>query len=119
MKAIHNLEPQMKHYGCVVDLLGRAGQLEKALRFIAEMPVTPDPVVYRILLGACKTHGNISVAEVVTNKLNELDPSNSGNYTLLSNTYASADRWSEAMKVRQWMSDTDVRKLPACSVVEC
>uniref|UniRef100_A0A0A9AKK2 Pentatricopeptide repeat-containing protein n=1 Tax=Arundo donax TaxID=35708 RepID=A0A0A9AKK2_ARUDO len=45
MKSVHNLEPQMKHYGCVVDLLGRAGRLEKALRFIAEMPIEPDPVV--------------------------------------------------------------------------
>jgi pentatricopeptide repeat protein len=30
IKSVHNLEPQMKHYGCVVHLLGRDGQLEKA-----------------------------------------------------------------------------------------
>uniref|UniRef100_A0ACD5WFS2 Uncharacterized protein n=1 Tax=Avena sativa TaxID=4498 RepID=A0ACD5WFS2_AVESA len=119
MKSVHNMEPQMRHYGCVVDLLGRAGQLEKALRFITEMPVAPDPVVYRILLGACKTHGDLAIAEVVTRKLNVLDAGNSGNYTLLSNTYASADRWSDAMEVRQWMEDTRVRKSPACSVVDC
>jgi pentatricopeptide repeat protein len=119
MKSVHNMEPQMRHYGCIVDLLGRAGQLEKAMRFIAEMPVAPDPVIYRILLGACKTHGDLVIAEVVTQKLNELDAGNSANYTLLSNTYASADRWSDAMKVRQWMEDTHVRKLPACSVVDC
>ncbi|KAM0848092.1 hypothetical protein ACQ4PT_054598 [Festuca glaucescens] len=119
MKSVHNMEPRMRHYGCVVDLLGRAGQLEKALRFIAEMPVVPDPVVYRILLGACKTHGDLATAEVVTKKLNELDAGNSGNYTLLSNTYASADRWSDAMGVRQWMEDTRVRKSPACSVIDC
>lgn len=119
MKSVHNVEPQMRHYGSIVDLLGRAGQLEKALRFITEMPVAPDPVVYRILLGACKTHGDLAIAEVVTKKLNELDGCNSGNYTLLSNTYASADRWSDAMKVRQWMEDSRVRKSPACSVVDC
>ena len=119
MKSVHGVEPQMRHYGCVVDLLGRAGQLEKALRFIAEMPVAPDPVVYRILLGACKTHGDLATAEVVARKLDELDAGNSGNYTLLSNTYASADRWSDAMKVRQWMEDTRVRKSPACSLVDC
>uniref|UniRef100_A0A0D9V736 Pentacotripeptide-repeat region of PRORP domain-containing protein n=1 Tax=Leersia perrieri TaxID=77586 RepID=A0A0D9V736_9ORYZ len=117
MKQVYNLEAEMKHYGCVVDLLGRAGQLEKALRFITEMPIAPDPVVWRILLGACNTHGNVAIAEVVTKKLNELEPSNSGNYTLLSNAYASAHRWSDAMNVRQWMADTDVRKSPGCSVV--
>jgi pentatricopeptide repeat protein len=119
MKSVHNMEPEMRHYGCIVDLLGRAGQLEKALRFIAEMPMVPDPVVYRILLGACKTHGDLATAEVVTKTLNELDAGNSGNYTLLSNTYASADRWSDAMEVRQWMEDTRVRKSPGCSVIDC
>ncbi|KAL6614283.1 hypothetical protein ACP70R_036553 [Stipagrostis hirtigluma subsp. patula] len=118
MRSVHNLEPQMKHYGCVVDLLGRAGQLQKALRFITEMPIAPDPVVWRILLGACKTHGDVAIAEVVTKKLNDLEPGNSGNYTLLSNTYASADRWNDAMNIRRWMADTDVRKSPGCSVVD-
>jgi pentatricopeptide repeat protein len=118
MKSAHKLEPQMKHYGCVVDLLGRDGQLEKALRFIDEMPVAPDPVVWRILLGACQTHGDVAIAEVVTKKLNDLEPGNSGNYTLLSNTYASVDRWSDAITVRRWMVDTDMRKSPACSLVD-
>jgi pentatricopeptide repeat protein len=91
MKSVHNLEPQMKHYGCMVDLLGRDGQLEKAQRFVVQMPIAPDPVVWRILLGACKTHGDVAIAEVVTKKLNDLEPRNSGNYMLLSNTYASAE----------------------------
>ncbi|TVU36592.1 hypothetical protein EJB05_18530, partial [Eragrostis curvula] len=102
MKSVHNLEPEMKHYGCVVHLLGRAGQLEKALRFVMDMPIAPDPVVWRILLGACKTHGDVPVAEEVTKRLNDLEPGNSGNYTLLSNTDASADRWSDAMNVSRW-----------------
>uniref|UniRef100_A0A0A9EJQ7 Pentatricopeptide repeat-containing protein n=1 Tax=Arundo donax TaxID=35708 RepID=A0A0A9EJQ7_ARUDO len=72
MKSVHNLERQIKHYGCVVDLLGRAGQLAQTLRFITEMPIAPDPVVWRILPGACKTHGNVAIAEVVTKKLSSL-----------------------------------------------
>jgi pentatricopeptide repeat protein len=118
MKSVHKLEPQMKHYGCVVDLLSRDGHLETALRFIDKMPIAPDPVVWRILLGACKTHGDVAIAEVVTKKLNNLELGNSGNYTLLSNTYASVDRWSDAMTVRRWMVDTDVWKSPACSLVD-
>lgn len=118
MKSVHNLEPQMKHYGCVVDILSRAGQLEKAVSFISEMPLAPDPVVWRILLGACRTHGNVAVAEMATKKLSELDPGNSGDSMLLSNIYASADRWSDAMNVRRWTADTAVRKSPACSVVD-
>lgn len=119
MRSLHGVEPQMKHYGAVVDLLGRAGRLTKALRFIAEMPVAPEPVVYRILLGAARTHGDLGVAEVAAERLREFDASNSGDYTLMSNAYAGADRWSDAMEVRQRMEDSRVRKLPACSVVDC
>uniref|UniRef100_A0A453FSU4 Pentacotripeptide-repeat region of PRORP domain-containing protein n=1 Tax=Aegilops tauschii subsp. strangulata TaxID=200361 RepID=A0A453FSU4_AEGTS len=119
MRSVHGVEPQMKHYGVVVDLLGRAGRLTKALRFVAEMPVAPELVVYRILLGAARTHGDLGVAEVVAERLRELDGGNSGDYTLMSNAYAGADRWSDAMEVRQRMEDSRVRKLPACSVVDC
>uniref|UniRef100_A0A8I6Y2E1 Pentatricopeptide repeat-containing protein n=2 Tax=Hordeum vulgare subsp. vulgare TaxID=112509 RepID=A0A8I6Y2E1_HORVV len=119
MRSVHGMEPQMKHYGVVVDLLGRAGRLTKALRFIAEMPVAPEPVVYRILLGAARTHGDLGVAEVAAQRLRELDGGNSGDYTLMSNAYAGADRWGDAMQVRQRLEDSRVRKLPACSVVDC
>ncbi|KAF7024326.1 hypothetical protein CFC21_036689 [Triticum aestivum] len=119
MRSVHGVEPQMKHYGVVVDLLGRAGRLTKALGFIAEMPVAPEPVVYRILLGAARTHGDLGVAEVAAERLRELDGGNGGDYTLMSNAYAGADRWSDAMEVRQRMEDRRVRKLPACSVVDC
>jgi hypothetical protein len=90
----------------------------RKLRFVVEMPIAPDPIVWMILLGACKTHGDVAIAEEVTKKLNDLEPSNSGNYMLLSNTYASAERWGDVMTVRLRMVDTDVRKSPAYSVVD-
>jgi hypothetical protein len=89
----------------------------RKLRFVVEMPIAPDPIVWMILLGACKAHGDVAIAEV-TKKLNDLEPSNSGNYMLLSNTYASAERWGDVMTVRLRMVDTDGRKSPAYSVVD-
>ena len=101
METVHGLTPEMKHYGCVVDLLSRSGYLERAYQFIKNMPIHPDVVVWRILLSACKLHGNVVLAEIVTNNLLELDPSNSGNFVLLSNTYGSSDRWDAATKMRE------------------
>ncbi|KAM1711674.1 hypothetical protein ACFXTN_001897 [Malus domestica] len=72
------LREELKHYGCVVDLLSRSGKLDKASEFVQTMPVGPGVVVWRILLSACKIHGNAALAEIVTAKLVELDPSNSG-----------------------------------------
>jgi pentatricopeptide repeat protein len=68
MKA-HNIEPQMKHYGCMVHLLGRAGQLDTAYDFIMKMPLRPDQIIWRMLLGACQMHGNVALAETVKKNL--------------------------------------------------
>ncbi|XP_022737431.1 pentatricopeptide repeat-containing protein At2g29760, chloroplastic-like [Durio zibethinus] len=118
MEKVHGLTPEMKHYGCVVDLLSRSGYLERAYQFIKTMPIQPDVVVWRILLSACKLHGNVILAEIVTNKLLELDPSNSGNYVLLSNAYASSDRWDAATKMRELMERNNVHKPSGWSSIE-
>lgn len=118
MEKVHGLTPEMKHYGCVVDLLSRSGYLERAYQFIIDMPICPDVVVWRILLSACKLHGNVVLAEIVTNNLLELDPSNSGNYVLLSNTYASSDRWNAASKMRELMEGNNVQKPTGWSSIE-
>ncbi|KAJ4706108.1 Pentatricopeptide repeat-containing protein [Melia azedarach] len=52
MEKVYGLTPEMKHYGCVVDLLSRSGHLEKAYEFMVTMPMAPDVVVWRILLNA-------------------------------------------------------------------
>ncbi|KAJ4978111.1 hypothetical protein NE237_008891 [Protea cynaroides] len=102
----------------MVDLLSRSGNLDRAYGFIKELPVDPDAIVWRILLSACKLQGNVLLAKVVTKKLIELDPDNSGNYVLLSNTYAGADRWDDAMTMRELMKDSDVHKAAGCSFIE-
>ncbi|ONK78267.1 uncharacterized protein A4U43_C02F16470 [Asparagus officinalis] len=118
MREVYGVEPEMKHYGCVVDLLSRSGELDRAFEFIEEMPMMPDPIIWRTLLGACKLHGNVELAETVTIKLVEVDRENSGNYVLLSNTYASVNRWNDVMKVREIMNETNAEKLPGCSLIE-
>lgn len=118
MKTVYGLTPEMKHYGCVVDLLSRSGHLGRAYEFMKTMPIDPDVVVWRILLSACKLHGNLVLAEIATNKLLELDPSNSGNYILLSNTYAGSDRWDDARNIRELMKDTGVLKPSGWSSIE-
>ncbi|KAL0360604.1 UNVERIFIED_CONTAM: Pentatricopeptide repeat-containing protein, mitochondrial [Sesamum radiatum] len=87
-----NIEPTVEHYGCMVDLLGRAGFLRKAYNLIEEMRVRPDFVIWCSLLASCRIHKNVELGEISARKLFELDPNNSGYYTLLSNIYAEAGR---------------------------
>ncbi|KAM6579922.1 hypothetical protein CsatA_003696 [Cannabis sativa] len=118
MEKVYGLKPEMKHYGCVVDLLSRSGYLEKAYDFIIKMPVVPDVVVWRILLNACKLYGNVALSEVVTKKLLEVDPCSSGNYVLSSSTYAGIDRWDDVEKMRQLMNTNNVQKPFGYSSIE-
>ncbi|KAH1199723.1 Pentatricopeptide repeat-containing protein, mitochondrial [Glycine max] len=118
MEKVYGLKPEMKHYGCVVDLLSRSGNLQRAFEFIKEMPVTPDVVVWRILLSASQVHGNIPLAEIATKKLLELDSSNSGKYVLSSNTYAGSNRWEDAIKMRELMEQSNVQKPSGSSCIE-
>lgn len=118
MEKVYGLTPEMKHYGCVVDLLSRSGNLQRAYEFIKKMPMAPDAIVWRILLSASQVHGNIPLAEIATNKLLELDPSNSGNYVLSSNTYAGFDRWEDAVKMRGLMEECNVHKPSGSSSIE-
>ncbi|KAF3455264.1 hypothetical protein FNV43_RR05712 [Rhamnella rubrinervis] len=87
--------PNVKHYGSVVDLLGRAGRLEEAYEIIDSMPMYPDVVLWQSLLGACKTYGNVEMAEMASRKLVEMGSNHCGDFVLLSNVYASYERWDD------------------------
>eukprot|EP01018_Ginkgo_biloba_P030288 Gb_21435 [translate_table: standard] len=112
------ITPKVEHYTCMVDLLGRAGHLDEAHDFIKKIPVEPDAGVWGALLGACRIHSNFELGESVLERLIELEPENAGNYVLLSNIYAAAERWDEVAKVRKMLKDKGVKKSPGCSWIE-
>ncbi|KAF5180476.1 Pentatricopeptide repeat-containing protein [Thalictrum thalictroides] len=114
----HGLVPTKDHYTCMVDLLGRAGCLQEAKKFIEGMPVEPDTVLWGSLLAACKVHRNHELGIQVAEKLLELDPCSSSPYVLLSNMYAELGLWGEVVRVRKLMRLRGVVKQPGCSWIE-
>lgn len=113
----YGVVPIIEHYGCMVDLLSRAGLLQEAHEFIMNMPIKPNGVVWGALLGGCKVHRNIELAEEATRHLSELDPLNDGYYIVLSNIYAEAQRWEDVARVRKLMRDRGVKKTPGWSSI--
>ncbi|KAL6139116.1 hypothetical protein ACLB2K_064393 [Fragaria x ananassa] len=89
----YRIEPGNHHYSCVVDLLGRAGQLEQAYDFIKKMPIEPGTSVWGALLSSCKIHHNVTLGQYAAEKLLSLDPYEIGHYVQLSNLFASARLW--------------------------
>ncbi|PON58122.1 Glycoside hydrolase [Parasponia andersonii] len=111
-------KPEMVHYGCVVDLLGRSGRVDEAFEFINKMPLEPTAALWGSLLGACRVHSNVDIGEFAGRRLLEIEPENAGNYVNLSNIYASAGRWEDVRIIRELMKDKVVIKEPGRSWVE-
>ncbi|KAK9291275.1 hypothetical protein L1049_009463 [Liquidambar formosana] len=118
MSQVYGIEPRSEHFGCMVDVLGRAGRLKEAEIFIQNLPVKADAGIWGALLGACKMHGEVQMGEKVARILTEMDPHHSGRYVLLSNIYASEKRWHDAEKVRERMKGCGVQKMPGFSLIE-
>ncbi|KAL5703245.1 hypothetical protein ACHQM5_028360 [Ranunculus cassubicifolius] len=118
MRENYSIEPTVKHYTCMVDLFGRAGQLEEAMNFIESMPVKTDFVVWGALFCACRAHRNTEMAELTSRKLLQLEPMHPGSYIFLSNIYAGAGRWQDVEKVRSSMKTSGLQKSPGWSYVE-
>ncbi|WOL07991.1 pentatricopeptide repeat-containing protein [Canna indica] len=114
----YSIEPGIEHYGCMVDLLGRAGLLEEAEKLIQMMPVEPDPAIWGSLLSAGRFHRNVDIARRAGREVLQLDDLDTGGYVLLSNTYAEAGETSNAIKTRVKMKEQKVRKEPGCSMIE-
>ncbi|XVE59297.1 hypothetical protein DITRI_Ditri05aG0034800 [Diplodiscus trichospermus] len=112
------ISPEEAHYSCMVDLLGRSGQLEKALDCIKSLPIKPTASIWRPLLAACRCHNNLQMAEFVAKHILAMDPNDATVYVTLSNMYAEAGQLVNAENQRKLMKLKDVRKEPGCSWIE-
>ncbi|XP_011044784.1 PREDICTED: pentatricopeptide repeat-containing protein At2g42920, chloroplastic [Populus euphratica] len=118
MSETYKIEPSIKHYSCMVDVLGRAGLLEEAEELIRSMPVNPDAIIWGSLLSSCREYGNIEMAKLAAKRVNELDPNESSSFVLLSNVYAAHNHFKEAIEQRISLKEKQMEKEPGCSLIE-
>ncbi|KAJ4895737.1 Pentatricopeptide repeat-containing protein [Raphanus sativus] len=118
MQSEHRIAPTKEHCSCVVDLLARAGHLDEAEKFIDEMKLEPDVVVWKTLLSACKTQGNVDLARKAAENILNIDPFNSTAHVLLCGIHASSGNWEDAALMRSSMKRHDVKKVPGQSWIE-
>ncbi|KAL5995009.1 hypothetical protein ACLOJK_025067 [Asimina triloba] len=118
MTSHYRITPKIEHYGCMVDLLGRAGYLQEVQDLVKKMPFEANGAVWGSMLAASRIHGNLELGEWALRHLIEVEPHNSGNYTLLSNIYAAYKRWDDVRKLRKLMRDRGVKKMPGGSSIE-
>ncbi|XP_021744537.1 pentatricopeptide repeat-containing protein At1g09220, mitochondrial-like [Chenopodium quinoa] len=108
----------IKHYGCVIDMLGRAGKLKEAEEIAWQIPNDIDDVViWRTLLGACNFHGDVEIAERVSKKMQDMEREHGGDYVLMSNILTGQGKFNEAQNVRTLMDKRQVLKIAGHSSV--
>lgn len=118
MENEYGIAPKHEHYGCMVDLYGRANLLREALELVESMPFAPNVVIWGSLMAACRIHGEFELGEFAAKQLLELDPDHDGAHVLLSNIYAKERRWHNVGEVRQLMKHKGILKERGCSRIE-
>ncbi|KAM7277145.1 hypothetical protein ACFE04_019011 [Oxalis oulophora] len=113
----YSVIPSLKHYACMVDLLGRSGDLQEAEALVMSMPIPPDGGVWGALLSACKIHDDTEMGIRVAKHAIDSDPENDGYYIILSNLYSSAGLWGEAERARLMIKERRVEKIAGWSTV--
>ncbi|MBA0552615.1 hypothetical protein Golob_023410 [Gossypium lobatum] len=118
MRKEHGIHPSVEHYACMVDLLGRANRLEEAAKIIDEMRIEPGAKVWGSLLGSCRIHCNVELAERASHRLFQLEPHSAGNYVLLADIYAEAEMWDDVKRVRKLLETRSLQKVAGRSWIE-
>lgn len=118
MAETYGIIPEIEHYGCMMDLLGRGGHLKEAFGLLQNMPVEPNAKILGTLLGACRMHNAVDLARLVCEKLFKLEPSDPGNLSLLSNIYAQAGDWGSVADIRLQMKNSGSQKPSGASSIE-
>lgn len=112
------IEPRIEHYGCLIDLLGRAGRFDEALEVMAGMKMKADEAIWGSLLNACKKHGHLDLAEVAVKNLVALSPNNGGYVAMMANLYGEIGNWDEVRRARKMIKRQNAYKTPGCSWIE-
>ncbi|KAK9162497.1 hypothetical protein Syun_003399 [Stephania yunnanensis] len=114
LKKRYGIIPSMEHYTCIISMMCQSGNLSKALDIIETMPQKPDFMIWRLLLHACESHGNLRLAERVAEMANEMDPWFPLPYFVLAQTYGMRGKWESFTRVRKLMKDRGIRQVSGC-----
>ncbi|KVH96519.1 Pentatricopeptide repeat-containing protein [Cynara cardunculus var. scolymus] len=118
MKSEYGIDPDIEHYGCMLDLLGRVGDLNRAKQLITEMPLEPTSRIWGSLLAASRRHRDLEVAEFAAKKMLPLEHDNTGLYVLLSNLYAETGRWEDVKRIKSLMKSRGLTKTVGVTMVD-
>ncbi|KAJ9543893.1 hypothetical protein OSB04_023600 [Centaurea solstitialis] len=123
-----NIRPDGTVFVSVLSACSHAGLTDVGLGYFDAMKMDyglnpdnaneTDGAVWGALLGACKIHKNVELAELAFDRVIELEPTNIGYYVLLSNLYTEVKNTDGILRIRVMMRERKLRKDPGYSYVE-
>ncbi|PKU82964.1 pentatricopeptide repeat-containing protein At1g74600, chloroplastic-like [Dendrobium catenatum] len=117
MSSDYGIEPETRHYSCMVDLLGRAGRLKEAVDLIDRMPTEPGLLVWSTLLGACRVYGDEEIGGLAKKKVLDFESPDSGAHIAASNMSADIGDWEQVVRIRSSMKGFGMKKEPGWSAL--
>lgn len=115
MSCDYGITPSMDHYTCLVDLLGRAGHLDRAMAVVKLMPSEPDGAVWLTVMCACLKWSNVEVGRQAFDAAVRLNETATAAYVLMANIYAAAHRWTDSKNIQSLRVRLGAWKLPGQS----
>ncbi|CAK9180722.1 unnamed protein product [Ilex paraguariensis] len=114
----YGIRPSIEHYGCMVDLLGRAGRLTEAEELISSMLEKPNSAIWGALLNACRIHKDVKRGEHAFKQLTELEPTSGERYKLAAHLFADVGEREDANELRKFVKDTNAEPICGSSFIE-
>ncbi|KAI5075882.1 hypothetical protein GOP47_0009958 [Adiantum capillus-veneris] len=115
MTTKYGVKPSLECYTCMIDLIGRAGHLQKAVRLIQDMPSSDYIFLWHALMGACQKWVDVHVGRWAFEQAVKLDGSEGSTYVLMANIYAEAGMEEEAKSIEAMRIRNKAWKKPGCS----
>jgi pentatricopeptide repeat protein len=118
MRLEHKLAPNAQHYGCMVDLMARAGRLDEVRALIGNMSTDPTDTAWRSLLNTCRIHGDLALAQRALQELRRLGATNAGDFVLVADMHARAGYRDVSAALRTESVDRGLAQATGVSAVE-
>uniref|UniRef100_A0A0A9G2P4 Pentatricopeptide repeat-containing protein n=1 Tax=Arundo donax TaxID=35708 RepID=A0A0A9G2P4_ARUDO len=113
----YKILPNVKHYGCMIDMLCRYGKVHEAYQIIKDMPIKANSVLWKMVMAACRVHGHFDLADKAFHELHQFMPMDDGDVITVSNVYAQTEQWYDVEHLRTNVIRQSVLKHAAHSQV--
>lgn len=101
MKTLYRIEPDWKHYSCMVDLLGRVGLLDEAEKLLIKVPEKVNSVIWSSMLRSCRIHRNETIGRKIAKSLVDLQAEDPAILLQASNFYSDIGDFETSKQLRE------------------